>query len=56
MLNADRVSVFEMCPRCGERSFERLLIYSHCVNCNYFENYTTEVHAEIPAWAAEFIF
>ena len=27
------------CPRCGERTLERLKSYSHCVECLYFEDY-----------------
>ncbi len=26
------------CPRCGERSFEKLKTYSHCSNCLYAED------------------
>ena len=26
------------CPRCGERSFEKLKTYAHCSNCLYAED------------------
>jgi hypothetical protein len=29
---------YQNCPRCGERSFEKLSSYSHCPNCLYFED------------------
>ena len=29
---------FQNCPRCGEKSFEKLSSYSHCPNCLYFED------------------
>lgn len=30
---------FLECPRCGDRSFERLETYSHCCQCLYTEDY-----------------
>ena len=29
---------FCKCPRCGERAFEKMSSYSHCVSCLYFED------------------
>ena len=26
------------CPRCGERSYEQLRSYSHCLNCFYADD------------------
>jgi hypothetical protein len=51
MLNADRAVVFEECERCGEHGFERLANHGHCVNCNFFEDYTTEVRWKVCDWA-----
>lgn len=48
MLNADRAIVFEKCPRCGEHGLERLRTHTHCVNCNFFEDYTKEIHWDLP--------
>ncbi len=28
-----RRAFFYNCPRCGEKSYEKLHTYSHCVNC-----------------------
>lgn len=33
------MSYFCHCPRCGERTLERLESYSHCVQCLYVEDY-----------------
>lgn len=33
------MSHFCECSRCGERSFERLATYGHCINCFYSEDY-----------------
>lgn len=27
------------CPRCGDRSFEKLQTYAHCPECLYVEDY-----------------
>lgn len=29
---------FRDCPRCGDRAYEKLKTYSHCVNCLYVED------------------
>lgn len=33
------MSYFCKCPRCGDRTLERLNSYSHCLECLYFEDY-----------------
>ena len=30
------------CPRCEELGYERLRTYAHCVNCNYFDDYSNQ--------------
>lgn len=30
------------CPRCGERSYEKLQTHSHCLNCLYSEDFSIE--------------
>lgn len=32
------MSTTHNCPRCGDRSLEKLNSYSHCPNCLYFED------------------
>jgi hypothetical protein len=39
---------FKKCPRCGDHGLEPLHTYAHCVNCNYFEDYTREIHWDLP--------
>lgn len=48
MLNADRAIVLEPCPNCGEHGLERLGSYSHCVSCNFFEDYVRVIHWDLP--------
>lgn len=48
MLNADRAITLEQCSQCGEHGLERLGTYSHCVSCNFFEDYTKEIHWDLP--------
>ena len=31
-------SFFSSCPRCGERSFESLRDYAHCIECLHVED------------------
>ena len=39
--------VFETCPRCQTRSFERLKTYSHCCECLYFEDYWSCLESDV---------
>lgn len=34
----EAMSTYRQCPRCGERSYEVLNSYSHCINCLYTED------------------
>jgi hypothetical protein len=38
---ADFHQHFGECPRCGQLAFENLSNYSHCVDCFYFEDYSS---------------
>lgn len=31
---------FHSCPRCGERGYEKLRTYSHCVNCLFVHDHS----------------
>ena len=48
---------FSKCPRCNEKSYERLKTHSYCVCCNYspdldcYKKATAE-DLPIPPWAA----
>lgn len=53
MLNADRAPYFETCPRCGDGGFERLSTHSHCVGCNYSEEFNADALGAIPPWVTE---
>ena len=47
---------FQNCPRCGEKSYERLKTHGYCINCNYspeLESHAFEDDRPIPAWAEE---
>jgi len=41
------VSCYCRCPRCGDKSLERLETYSHCVNCLYAEDYWQSTEADL---------
>ncbi len=52
------MSMLRNCPRCNERTFEKLATHSHCLCCNYTPdllNYSKSSHDDlpIPPWAAE---
>ena len=42
---------FINCPRCGEKSYEKLMSHDHCVNCNYSSEFDNKY--QIPEWAKE---
>lgn len=49
---------FSKCPRCNEKSYERLKTHSYCVCCNYspdLDSYKKPTADElpIPPWAAK---
>lgn len=45
----DQIPVFLNCPRCGDRGYERLKSYSHCVACLYSPVFDEE--PDVPEWA-----
>lgn len=52
------MSTLRTCPRCNERTFEKLATHSHCLCCGYshdlliFEKQTSD-DLPIPPWALE---
>ena len=51
------MSTLKICPRCNERTFEKLVTYSHCLCCNYAPELLTYRKSSgdelpIPPWAA----
>ena len=54
------MSTLRTCPRCNERTFEKLVTHSHCLCCNYAPDLLTYRKSKssgdelpIPPWAAE---
>ncbi len=52
------MSTLRTCPRCNERTFEKLITHSHCLCCNYVPDLLSyrKVSGDdlpIPLWAAE---
>ena len=46
---------FRNCPRCGDKSYERMKTHSYCGHCNYSEELDVIIKHEqaVPAWALE---
>ena len=54
------MSTLRTCPRCNERTLEKLVTHSHCLCCNYAPDLLTYRKSKssgdelpIPSWAAE---
>ena len=54
------MSTLRTCPRCGERTFEKLVTHSYCLCCNYAPDLLSYRKSKssgdelpIPTWAAE---
>ena len=51
---------FSKCPRCGDRSYEKLATHSYCVCCNYSPDLDGRIILKpddlpIPQWATDAI-
>ncbi len=53
MLIEDRPTFFLNCPRCHDRSYEKLRTHSYCASCNYSEVGPSDELCAIPNWALE---
>lgn len=43
------------CPRCGERTYEKLATHSHCTGCLYSPDLDENYEPAIPKWAMKFM-
>jgi ribosomal protein L37E len=43
------------CPRCGDRSYEKLNSHDHCVSCNYSTEFDIKLNMPIPQWATDVV-
>ncbi len=48
----DYIPSFLNCPRCGDRAYERLQTYSHCVACLYSPVF--DEAQDVPEWAVKY--
>ena len=48
----DQIPYFLDCPRCGDRGYEKLESYSHCVACLYSPVFEEE--PDVPEWAVKY--
>lgn len=46
---------FLKCPRCGDRSYEILKSYAHCISCNYSPEFERAPIQLIPNWVIRVI-
>lgn len=44
---------FTNCPRCGDRSYEKLKSHAHCFGCFYSPEFAASAVEVIPNWATQ---
>ena len=42
---------YQTCPRCRERTYEKLKTHSHCASCGYSPDFEFDAQPLIPVWA-----
>ena len=48
----DQIPVFSICPRCGEKAYDRLSTHAYCAECNYSPDF--DEGPAVPEWAIRY--